>query len=232
MIDSIVAAISVALSRPGIAAFGAAMVWGLMSVLMSPCHLGSIPLIIGYINNGERPSRRRAFLLSLLFAAGLLVTLFILGLAAGLAGTLFGRIGAVPRIVVAVFLILCGLWLMDIPPLSRISFSMKSKPTNRGAFGALTLGLVYGVILGPCSFAFLAPILGIVFQAGGAGLLFGIGLMAFFALGHCLAIVAAGTFGDAVRAYLARRGSGVAATWFKRICGLGVVVAGVLQLFP
>ncbi len=232
MINSIVVAISIVLSRPGVAAFGAATVWGLMSVLLSPCHLGSIPLIIGYINNGEKPSRRRAFLLSLLFASGLLVTLFILGLAAGLAGNLFGRIGTVPRITVAVFLILCGLWLMDVPPLSRISFSMKSKPTNRGAIGALTLGLVYGVILGPCSFAFLAPILGIVFQAGGAGLWFGIGLMAFFALGHCLAIVAAGTFGDAVRGFLARRGSGLAAIWFKRICGAGVVVAGVLQLFP
>ncbi|MCX7024289.1 MAG: hypothetical protein NT080_06685 [Spirochaetes bacterium] len=173
--DSLVEAVSAALSRPGIPSFGAAILWGLMSVLLSPCHLGSIPLIVGFI-------------------------------------------------------ILCGLWLMDVPPLSRVMFSTKAAPTGRGASGALILGLIYGVILGPCSFAFLAPMIGVVFQAGGADLGFGIGLMASFALGHCAAIIAAGTFGDAVRAFLARRGSGTAATWFKRACGAVVVVAGAAQL--
>ena len=181
---------------------------------------------------GEKPSRRRAFLLSLLFALGLLATLAALGFVAALAGTLFGNVGALPRIAVAVFLVLCGLWLMDVPPLSRIAFTTKAVPSRRGASGALVLGLVYGVILGPCSFAFLAPMIGIVFSAGGGDLGFGIGLMAAFALGHCAAIVAAGTFGDAVRAFLSRRGSGAAATWFKRACGLAVVTAGLLQIIP
>jgi cytochrome c-type biogenesis protein len=228
--DAFVGVVSSALSRPGILPFGAAILWGLMSVLLSPCHLGSIPLIVGFINNGEKASRRRAFLLSLLFALGLLLTLAAMGFAAALAGTLFGRVGALPRIAVAVFLILCGLWLMDVPPLSKIAFSTRAAPSRRGASGALLLGLVYGVILGPCSFAFLAPMIGIVFSAGGSDLGFGIGLMGAFALGHCAAIVAAGTFGDAIRAFLARRGSGAAATWFKRACGAIVVVAGILQL--
>jgi len=228
--DAFVGVVSSALSRPGILSFGAAILWGLMSVLLSPCHLGSIPLIVGFINNGEKASRRRAFLLSLLFALGLLVTLGAMGLAAALAGTLFGRVAVLPRVMVALFLMLCGLWLMDVPPLSRIAFSTKAMPTRRGASGALVLGLIYGVILGPCSFAFLAPMIGLVFSTGSSDLGFGIGLMAAFALGHCAAIVAAGTFGDAVRAFLARRGSGRAATWFKRACGAVVVVAGALQL--
>jgi cytochrome c-type biogenesis protein len=201
-----------------------------MSVALSPCHLGSIPLIVGFINNGEKASRKRAFLLSLLFALGLLVTLGIMGAIAGIAGTLFGKTGTVPKMIVAVFLILCGLWLMDVPPLSRIGLSAKIAPTRRGALGALSLGLVYGVILGPCSFAFLAPMIGIAFSAGTNDLGFGIGLMAAFALGHCMAIVATGTFGDAVRAVLARRGSGIAATWFKRACGALVVTAGAIQI--
>lgn len=229
MINTLVGTISSSLSHPGLVSYGAAVLWGLMSVALSPCHLGSIPLIVGFINNGERAARSRAFLLSLLFALGLLVTLGALGTAAAIAGTLFGRIGAIPRIAVAVFLILCGLWLMDVPPLSRISLSSKAPPARRGAFGALSLGLVYGVILGPCSFAFLAPIIGIAFSTGASSLGFGIGLMGAFALGHCAAIVAAGTFGDAIRAILARRGSGAAATWFKRGCGALVVAAGAIQ---
>jgi cytochrome c-type biogenesis protein len=230
LIDSIVGSVSSALAHPGLASYGAALLWGLMSVFLSPCHLGSIPLIVGYINNGEKASRRRAFALSLLFALGLLATLGALGAIAAIAGTLLGRIGTVPKVVVAIFLILCGLWLMDVPPLSRIGLSAKVAPTRRGAVGALGLGLVYGLILGPCSFAFLAPMIGIAFGAGGGDLGFGIGLMAAFALGHCSAIVAAGTFGDAVRVMLSRRGSGKAATWFKRACGALVVVAGVVQI--
>ncbi len=216
--------------HPDLVSFGAAVLWGLMSVFLSPCHLGSIPLIVGFINNGEKASRARAFLLSLLFAVGLLATLGAMGAAAAIAGTLFGKIGTVPKVAVAVFLILCGFWLMDVPPLSRIGLSSKVVPTRRGAFGALGLGLVYGLILGPCSFAFLAPMIGIAFSAGSSDLGFGIGLMAAFALGHCSAIVTAGTFGDAVRAMLARRGSGAAATWFKRACGAIVVVAGAIQV--
>jgi cytochrome c-type biogenesis protein len=230
LIDALVASVAGALAKPGALSFGAAVLWGLMSVFLSPCHLGSIPLIVGFINNGGKASRRRAFLLSFLFALGLLVTLAAMGFIAAVLGTLFGRVGLVPRIAVAVFLVLCGLWLMDVPPLSRIGFPMNAAPTRRGAFGALSLGLIYGVILGPCSFAFLAPMLGIVFSAGGGNLGFGIGLMVAFALGHCGAIVAAGTFGDAVRAFLTRRGSGKAATWFKRGCGAIVVAAGVLQI--
>jgi cytochrome c-type biogenesis protein len=230
LIDVLVASVAGALAKPGALSFGAAILWGLMSVFLSPCHLGSIPLIVGFINDGEKPSRGRAFRLSLLFALGLLATLAVMGIVAALLGTIFGMVGLIPRIAVAVFLILCGLWLMDVPPLSRIAFSTKAAPGRRGASGALVLGLVYGVILGPCSFAFLAPMIGIVFSAGVGDLGFGIGLMSAFAFGHCASIVAAGTFGEAVRVFLARWGSGIAATWFKRACGAAVVAAGVLQI--
>ena len=197
---------------------------------MSPCHLGSIPLIVGFINNGEKASRTRAFWLSLLFALGLLATLGVFGAAAAFAGTLFGKIGTIPKIAVAIFIILCRLSLMDVPPLSRIGISSKVAPTRRGAFGALGLGLIYGLILGPCSFAFLTCMIGIAFWTGSADLGFGIGLMAAFALGHCSAIVAAGTFGNAIRAMLSRHGSGAAATSFKQACGALVVVAGAIQV--
>jgi hypothetical protein len=40
-----------------------------------------------------------------------------------------------------------------------------------------------------------------------------------------------GTFGDAVRAFLARRGSGAAATWFKRGCGALALVSDAAHVF-
>jgi len=231
VIDSLVASISAAFSQPSALAFGAAALWGLLGVLLSPCHLGAIPLIVGYINNGERPGRRRAFGYSFLFAVGLLVTLAVVGVATSLAGRLLGDIGPAARVIVAAFLILCGLWLMDFPPFAKLapSFSVK-QGGRRGPLGALFLGLVYGVILGPCSFAFLAPMLGFVFAAGSTEVAYGASLMAVYAVGHTAAIVVAGGLGDLVGALLRKRGTGIAALWFKRFLGGIVVLAGVLQI--
>jgi len=231
LIDTLVASISAAFATPSALAFGAALLWGLLSVLLSPCHLGAIPLIVAYINNGKRPDRRRAFGYSFLFAIGLLVMLAVIGVVTSLAGRLLGDIGPAARIIVAVFLIVCGLWLMDVPPLSRLtpSFSVK-QGDQRGPLGALVLGLVYGVILGPCSFAFLAPLLSFVFAAATTEVAYGVSLMAFYAVGHTVAIVAAGGFGDFIGAMLRKRGTGVAATWFKRIMGGIVVFAGISQI--
>lgn len=231
MMSTLMTAISAAFSRPSAAAFIAAALWGAASVLVSPCHLGAIPLIVAYTNGGRLPDRKKSFRLSLLFALGLLVMLALVGIVTSAAGRLLGDVGAAPRMAAALFIILCGLWLMDIPPLSRIRFSFAVRNGRRGAWGALMLGLVYGIVLGPCSFAFLAPMLGFVFQAGMTEIAFGASLMVLYGLGHTAAVVAAGTFGGAVGAYLSGRGTGAAGLWFKRVLGAAVVLAGLSQLF-
>ena len=219
MIVEIVAAISAALSTPSAWAFGAALIWGILSVALSPCHLGAIPLIVGYINESRKPSRRRAFEYSLLFALGLLVTLSLVGVITSIAGRLLGDIGTIQKMLAASFLIFCGLGLIDLPPLNRISVSFQPDRTKRGHGGALVLGLFYGVLLGPCSFAFLAPMLGFVFAVGREQAAFGASLMAVYAVGHTAAVTAAGTFGDYIGSLLRRRGSEAAALWFKRTLG-------------
>lgn len=231
MITAFVEAMTGAFSQPSVFAFAAALLWGITSVLLSPCHLGAIPLIVGYVNEGKRPDRRRALFLSFMFALGLLVMLAVVGAATSAAGRLLGDIGRPLTIIIGIFLVLCGLWLMDVPPFSKIAFSMDVKRGHRGPLGAFLLGLVYGVILGPCSFAFLAPMLGFVFSAGRAEVVFGISLMAFYAFGHTLAIVGAGTFGDYVGELLHKKGNSTAAIWFKRACGAVVTFAGVSQIF-
>jgi cytochrome c-type biogenesis protein len=60
-------------------ALTAAFVWGILSILLSPCHLSSIPLIIGFIDKQGRMSAKRAFTISTLFAVGILITIAAVG---------------------------------------------------------------------------------------------------------------------------------------------------------
>jgi len=230
LIQDFVVQINTAFYDPSFFSFGAAFLWGILSVLLSPCHLGAIPLLVAYTNKGRVDRRSRGFQLSLVFALGLLVMLGLVGLVTSSAGRLMGDVGSGTLIGLSVFLIFCGLWLMDIPPFTRISFSFKTQPVKRGLGGALFLGLVYGVILGPCSFAFLAPLLGLVFSAARRTILYGAGLMGFYALGHTLVIVAAGTFGDLAGRWLNGKGFGTGSVWFKRLLGLLVIVVAVYQI--
>lgn len=66
----------------------AAFLWGILSIVLSPCHLASIPLIVAFVNDQGPSSPRRAFTVSGLFALGILSTIGIIGVATAAAGTM------------------------------------------------------------------------------------------------------------------------------------------------
>ena len=136
----------------------ASFLWGVISILLSPCHLSSIPLIIGFIDTQGQISVKRAFLLSLVFALGILVTIFGIGLITASMGRLMGDLGSVGNYAVAIVFFVVGLHLLGIIP-APWSGATGSKVTKKGLLAALILGLVFGIGVGPCTFAFMAPIL-------------------------------------------------------------------------
>lgn len=101
---------------PGIA-IGAAFIWGVLSVILSPCHIACIPLIVGFINGQGNITTRRAFGLSLLFGLGILITIGLIGLITGLMGRMMGDIGGYGNYVVAIVFFAIGLNLLGILPL-------------------------------------------------------------------------------------------------------------------
>lgn len=211
------------------AAVSAAFTWGLLSILLSPCHLSGIPLAIGYINKKGKIRASRAFILSLLFSLGVLVTIAAIGVITGFLGRMLGDIGKTGMIIVAVFFILVGFWLMDIiplPGLSKVNPDMK----GRGGFGAFLLGLMFGSALGPCSFGFMMPLLLVVFRVAPRNLPYAAALLAAFAFGHILMIVLAGTFVNQVQNYLNWTDRSKGAVVFRRICALLVIITGISLL--
>jgi cytochrome c-type biogenesis protein len=208
-------------------ALAAAFTWGALSVVLSPCHLSSVPLVVAYMSGGpELPSGRRALALSSAFAVGILASIAGIGVATAAAGRMLGDIGRVGNWVVAAVFFAVGLNLVEVLPLPSFG-RVPGTPTRRGAPGALLLGIVFGVALGPCTFAFMAPLLGIAFQASGAGAFaWGVLLVALYGLGHATAIAVAGTSIHSVNRWVGWKVGERAVGVVKAVAGVGVMLGG------
>jgi len=204
----------------------AAFLWGILSILLSPCHLSSIPLIIGFIDKQGRGSIKRAFWLSLLFAAGILVTIAAIGIITASLGRLMGDVGRIGNYLVAVVFFLVGLYLLDIIP-APWTGAAGTNVKQKGLAAAFLLGLIFGIGLGPCTFAYMAPMLGVAFQVAATQLFFAIALLAAFEVGHCSVIVLAGTMTEKVQHYLNWTEKTRGAIIVRRICGVLVILGGI-----
>ena len=231
MIGSLFNNLSQALNASPLIALMAALIWGILSILLSPCHLSSIPLINGFINGQGKVTTRRAFWLSLLFSTGILITIALIGVVTGLLGRMLGDIGKFGNYFVAAILFLVGLYLLDVISLNFFSVPDPSKVKKRGLLAAFILGLIFGVALGPCTFACMAPILAIVLSTAGTKLFFSILLLVFYGVGHCSVIVLAGTFTEILQKYLNWSAESKGAVWLKKICGVLIILGGVYLIF-
>ena len=230
MIEQIFVFLSNAVQGGPLIAIAASVLWGVMSILLSPCHLSSIPLIVGFIDKQGRISTKRAFFVSTLFAVGILVSIAFVGAATAAAGRMMGDVGRYGNYLVAIVFFLVGLHLIGIIPMPW------SGPSNipvkrKGLVPAFVLGLVFGIALGPCTFAFMAPILSIAFSLAGASILYGFLLMLMYGVGHCSVIVVAGTFTEVVQRYLNWNERSAGATIVKAVCGVLVILGGAYLIY-
>ena len=95
-------------------ALTASLVWGVLSILLSPCHLASIPLVVAYVNRGQRLQTKKAFGLSCLFAFGIFFSILVIGLVTASLGRMLGDIGPWGKYLVAAVFMLFGLVLLEV----------------------------------------------------------------------------------------------------------------------
>jgi len=205
-----------------IAALGC-FLWGMISVLFSPCHLASIPLIVAYIGGQQqilKPGQAANY--SVFFTFGLFITIALVGIICALLGRMLGDVGNYWQIPVGLVLVWVALGMFGVEKCS-MSGSLLYRLNLRGLFGAFALGLAYGVLSGSCTFGFIAPILAIITiqQKVAAGIIF----ILLFAFGHCLPIVVAGSSTAAVGRLLENNTWQSAANWFRR--GAGVLIGSL-----
>lgn len=230
MLEQLFTVLSRAVEGTPALALAAAFAWGILSILLSPCHLASIPLIVGFIDEQGRISTKRAFQIALLFALGILITIGLIGAITAAAGRMMGDVGRYGNYFVAVIFFLVGLHLLGVIPLPFTgpgSVALR----RRGRFAAFLLGLFFGIALGPCTFAYMAPMLAVTFKLASTHLPYGILLLLAYGVGHCAVIVLAGTFTQVVQRYLDWTENSRGALILKKICGLLVILGGLWMVY-
>jgi len=189
----------------------------------APRHLASIPLIVAYVGGQQTLLKpKQAAYYSVAFTVGLFITIAIIGIICALLGRMLGDVGNYWQILIGLVLVWVALGMLGVEKCS-MSGNLLHKFNLRGMFGALALGLAYGVLSGSCTFGFIAPILAIVTVQEKVAT--GVLLILLFALGHCLPIVVAGSSTAAVKRVMESSRLQGAGNWFRK--GAGVVIAGL-----
>lgn len=172
---------------------GSAFLWGLGSSLLSPCHLGIVPILgshaAGYSLFGSNTNPLRQVLL---FTLGFFLTIPLIGLLIGFIGYGLHFGGHYWTIPSGCLLLWLGWDMTRGHSCSHLSYLLGRIRTRLGlgvSSGALVLGFAYGLLAGGCSAGFLVPIYALTLPNS---IYVYIVIAACFGLGHTLPMTIAG----------------------------------------
>ncbi len=192
---------------------------------LTPCVYPMIPITVSVISGTarENQSRGRTVGLTLTYVVGMATFYALLGLIAGLTGTLFGTVSASPwaRLAIGNLLLVFALAMLDVlpVPLPRRLLAWAGSREG-GSYGAVfVLGATSGIVAAPCGAPAFAVVLTWVAatQAGIMGFLY----LFVFSLGMTALLAAVGLFSGTL-AVLPRSGAWM--VWVKRVAALIMLV--------
>jgi len=164
-------------------------------ISFTPCVYPLIPISAGYIGLNAGNSKFRSFTLSIIYVTGVAVTYSILGLIASVTGQIFGKISSQPvtYLIAGLLIIFFGLSMLDIftIPLPNI-VKLPKQHKKHNYLSTFALGLVSGLVIGPCLTPALAGIL--TYLAAKKNIVYGMTLLFSFAYGMGLVLILVGTF--------------------------------------
>lgn len=204
-----------------------ALIAGIFTSL-TPCALSNIPLVTGYVtaDGDEIKDNRRAFLLSITFAAGSAVTFICLGFIASALGHVIGH-SEIVHILLGILMILMALQMWGVIQLIPHVHGLGGNG-KQGFVGAFFVGMIGGIFSSHCAAPVIIMLLAIATKSG--NYLLGALLLLCYSVGHGIIITAAGT-----SVGFANRLDGTAATFtsriFKAVLGALMLLIGLYMLF-
>ena len=215
-----------ALKERPLAAAAALFVAGLATSL-TPCVYPMIPITAGILGGAGAATsgpRRRTVLLTLTYILGLALVYSLLGLLAGLTGSIFGSVSSSPwaLFLMGNLLLAFGLGLLDVFTIgvpARVT-SWISRIDAGSIPGIFLLGATSGLVAAPCGAPAFAAVLTFVSTTGSAWL--GFVYLFVFSLGLTALLVVVGLVSGGLGA-LPRSGPWTAVV--KRIGGVLLIAA-------
>lgn len=243
------------LGENSLLAMGGAFLWGLGSALLSPCHLGIIPLLGSHAAgcgpfSEETPSSSGSGSHSMaqvfLFIFGCYLTIPLYGLLIALFGHGLELGGHYWTIPIGLLLLWFGWDMNRSHSCGHVPHLLETLRTRLGltpASGVFALGIGYGLLAGGCTVGFLVPLLVVTL---GQGVAYCTLLAACFGIGHCLPMVAVGCSAPLAKRILYARHAACrlhehphehgpdirephsGEALFRRILGIVIILIGIL----
>ena len=167
---------------------------GILSSI-SPCSLGMIPLVVGYVGGYSETNKFKTFLQLSSFVLGLAVVLTIIGIICALTGNVFTSFGGAYWVLFLASLILIfGLNLLDLIELN-LSPIVKRIPKGNSTslfIYPFIVGALFAFAASPCSTPILAGIMSFATLTNNI-ILAGLMLLCF-SIGQGVIVVLAGIF--------------------------------------
>jgi thiol:disulfide interchange protein DsbD len=155
-----------------------------LALNLTPCVFPMIPITMGFFGMQSDGRRSRRFTLSALYVLGIVITYSALGVVAALSGKLFGAWLQHPAVLIglALFMVILatsmfGFWDITVP-----QFIANRAMGRAGMAGAVTMGLIVGIVAAPC----VGPVVAALFTVVAATANIPYGLSLFAALGFGL----------------------------------------------
>ena len=163
----------------------------------TPCTYPMMPITVAFIGGKANGSRKRGFLLSIFYVAGMSIVYSALAVFAALTGRLFGALTASPWVylIVGNICLFFGLVMLEAVPLTPPGFLNNLRVaafSGHDVFASMILGGASALVVSTCT----TPILGVLLAmvAAKRQLVLGVGMVFSFSVGLGALVIVVGTF--------------------------------------
>lgn len=197
---------------------------------ISPCTLGILPIITGYVGGYDKEKNPFITFIQLLsFVLGLSVILTVIGIFCALTGKVFMALGGNYWIIfMGSLIMLFGLNLLGVVEIPIPNF-VKRMPKSKGAslfVYPFILGFLFALAATPCSTPILASILS--FATLSKDILYASILLLMFSLGQGMIIILTGVFTSLLKNI---KGVNKYSGYLMKICGILLILSSLLIFY-
>jgi len=208
---------------------GSISIWILMAVFaggiissVSPCTLGILPIVVGYIGGYSESTTKKTAVQLVFFILGISLVLTSLGVVAAFTGKTLGfHSNPYVGIVLASLIMVMGLTLLEIieVPMPVLVKQMPQNKNNNLVLYPLMLGGAFALASTPCATPILAGIM--AYASLKANVAQGAAMLFLYALGQSAIILVAGLFTSLFKKI----------TVFRNVTGTINKFSGVILIF-